>query len=253
MEKQEKYIPILNYLINECHSENLSEENIEDKDFIFYDSNKLFDFQKSLDENYSGKTKIELNYEKENEELNINNKILIYEGNNDQKLFKIENKKNVRPENLKIRIKVHFHKFIYSFFKDLIKDKFQNKNCKIRKISYSITKKNNKEHNKLLLNMSMEEFLSQSVSPSFKCAIGQNKKNIKRLKKLIGNSEEIQFLKMRYKDFFKRFYLSNEQLNINFKLSSSTQFFSHFLNSLNDKEKKLVNILVQENNFFNEK
>ena len=252
MEKQEKYIPTLNHF-SEFYSDNLSEENIEDKDFIFDDSNQLFDFQKSLEENYSGKTKIDLNNEKENEELNINNKILIYEGNNDQKLFKIENKKNIRPENLKIRIKVHFHKFIYSFFKDLIKDKFHNKNCKIRKISYSITKKNNKEHNKLLLNMSMEEFLSQSVSPSFKCAIGQNKKNIKRLKKLIGNSEEIQFLKMRYKDFFKRFYLSNEQLNINFKLSSSTQFFSNFLNSLNDNEKKLVNILIQENNFYNEK
>ena len=236
MEKQEKYIPTLNHF-SEFYSDNLSEENIEDKDFIFDDSNQLFDFQKSLEENYSGKTKIDLNNEKENEELNINNKILIYEGNNEQKLFKIENKKNIRPENLKIRIKVHFHKFIYSFFKDLIKDKFHNKNCKIRKISYSITKKNNKEHNKLLLNMSMEE----------------NKKNIKRLKKLIGNSEEIQFLKIRYKDFFKRFYLSNEQLNINFKLSSSTQFFSNFLNSLNDNEKKLVNILVQENNFFNEK
>ncbi len=252
MEKQEKYIPILNYF-SEFHSENLSEENIEDKDFFFDDSSQLFDFYKSLEENYSGKTKIDLNNEKENEELNIINKILIYEGNNDQKLFKIENKKKVRPENLKIRIKVHFHKFIYSFFKDLIKDKFQNKNCKIRKISYSITKKNNKEYNKLLLNMSMEDFLSQCVSPSFKCAIGQNKKNIKRLKKLIGNSEELQFLKMKYKDFFKKFYLSKEQLNINFKLSSSTQVFSHFLNSLNDNEKKFVNILVQENNFFNEK
>ena len=36
MEKQEKYIPTLNHF-SEFYSDNLSEENIEDKEFIFDD------------------------------------------------------------------------------------------------------------------------------------------------------------------------------------------------------------------------
>ena len=251
MTNDEKIIPIdsddIHQVINSSE-DSYEFFNLGIDDSFKYEKAEFFEYY------YSGKTKFcsnNSNNDFKYEENKNENHTIIYEEK--PNLFQTSKKKRFKPENIRIKVKVHYHKFIYSFFKDLIKDKFHNKNCKIRKISYSITKKNNKEHNKLLLNMSMEEFLSQSVSPSFKCAIEQNKKNIKRLKKLIGNSEEIQFLKIRYKDFFKRFYLSNEQLNINFKLSSSTQFFSNFLNSLNDNEKKLVNILVQENNFFNEK
>lgn len=161
----------------------------------------------------------------------------------EKKTLKLTQKKKFKPENYRIKIKVHFHKFIFSFFKDLIKAKFPKKKCKLRKIPHSITRTISKDKNKILINMKLEEFLSQKVSSTFKCDSNENKKNIQKLKKLIGDSDEKKYLEMTYKDFYLNYYLSKDKSIFNIPLSSSTQFFYEYIDSLKEKERNIIEMI----------
>ena len=50
------------------------------------------------------------------------------------------NHNKYKIDNIRIKIKTHFHSFIIGFFNDLIKLKFKIQRYKFRKIPYSITK-----------------------------------------------------------------------------------------------------------------
>jgi hypothetical protein len=50
------------------------------------------------------------------------------------------NHNKYKIDNIRIKIKTHYHSFIIEFFNDLIKLKFKIQRYKFRKISYSITK-----------------------------------------------------------------------------------------------------------------
>ena len=53
---------------------------------------------------------------------------------------KINEHNKFKPDNIRIKIKTHFHNFILNFFNDLIKSRFTIQRYKFRKICYSITK-----------------------------------------------------------------------------------------------------------------
>ena len=228
--------------------------NINCEEFLNYNDNNLEDINqiKENDEIYfknTGKTKADL-YEKNTNENLINlineneNETLIYEGNSDNH-FKISKNKKFKPENIRIKIKVHYHKFIYSFFKDLIKNKFPKKKCVIRKIPHLITKNVSKSGNRTLMKMTLAEFLSQNVSSVYDCEINQNKKNIEKIKKLFSNSEEKIFLNMTYEEFYKKYYLSHNRNIVNF-LSNKTIFFYEYLQSLNINERNNVDLIARK-------
>ena len=177
------------------------------------------------------------------EKEELKKKLETEEKNKKEKKLKSTQKKKFKPENYRIKIKVHFHKFIFSFFKDLIKAKFPKKKCKLRKIPHSITRTISKDKNKILINMKLEEFLSQEVSSTFKCDSNENQKNIQKLKKLIGDSDEKKYLEMTYKDFYIKYYLSKDKSIFNIPLSSSTQFFYEYIDSLNEKDRNIIEMI----------
>lgn len=246
MENQENNIS--NYIneIDDFHSDiNSINENLDSEEFIKGNS-KVFDFAKDPDDYYkyiSGQTNPDLNNlnnDIEKEVNNFENKTIIYE-----KLFQTTKKKKFKPENIRIKIKVHYHKFIYSFFNDLIKYKFPKKKCFLRKIPHSITKVVSKNANINLMNTSLEQFLSQNVSSTFNCDPKQNLKNIEKLKKLLSNEEEKKFLSITYKDFYEKYYLNSKNIDFNFTLSSSTQFFCDYLKTLDENERNNVDNIAK--------
>ena len=50
------------------------------------------------------------------------------------------NHNKYKIDNIRIKVKIHYHSFIIGFFNDLIKLKFKIQRYKFRKIPYSITK-----------------------------------------------------------------------------------------------------------------
>ena len=233
-----------NYLIeyNDYQSEKDSlDENLDYNDFLPINPKSYDDYEQVIDISIlkTGETNINFNQQK------FDNKTIISEDKS-QNLFQISKKKRFKPENIRIKVKVHYHKFIYSFFKDLIKSKFPKKKCVIRKIPHSITKIVSQEGNRNLMNMTLEEFLSQDVSTTFKCDSNQNSKNIEKLKKLLYDYEEKKFLSMTYKDFYEQYYLSYGNINFNFPLSSSTQFFCDYVKTLNKNERVIIDFIARK-------
>ncbi len=243
MTNDEKIIPIdsddIHQVINSSE-DSYEFFNLGIDDSFKYEKAEFFEYY------YSGKTKFcsnNSNNDFKYEENKNENHTIIYEEK--PNLFQTSKKKRFKPENIRIKVKVHYHKFIYSFFKDLIKSKFPKKKCIIRKIPHSNTKIVSKEGNRNLMNMSIEQFLSQKISSTFRCESNQNIKNIEKLKKLLSNCEEKKFLYMSYKDFYEKYYLNNEKMEFNFPLSPSTQFFCEYVKTLNESEREIIDNIAR--------
>ena len=158
---------------------------------------------------------------------------------------KIEHNK-FKPDNIRIKIKTHYHNFIISFFNDLIKSRFKIQRYKFRKICYSITKDVTVKNNQNLMKMTLGEFLSQNTSKKYKCEIDQNKKTYLFVKNLLKKESDKKLFDLTYWDFFLNYYMIDDKKEIinNFGIKDRTQFFTDFISNIKNTDylKSVVNI-----------
>jgi hypothetical protein len=110
-------------------------------------------------------------------------------------------------DNLKRKVKTHFHLFIIAFLNKIIKN-FFGQSLKFGKISSFITQNITVEFNRLLMDDKIKNVISR-ISHKFR-----DKDKNKIIVELIMNkadkeSEIIKFLNMSYKDFFLNYYLKS--------------------------------------------
>ena len=151
-----------------------------------------------------------------------------------------------KPDNIRIKIKTHYHNFIISFFNDLIKSRFKIQRYKFRKICYSITKDVTVKNNQNLMKMTLGEFLSQNTSKKYKCEIDQNKKTYLFVKNLLKKESDKKLFDLTYWDFFLNYYMIDDKKEIinNFGIKDRTQFFTDFISNIKNTNylKSVVNI-----------
>ena len=163
--------------------------------------------------------------------------------------FKEHNK--FKPDNIRIKIKTHYHNFILNFFNDFIKSKFTIQRYKFRKISYSITKDVTVKNNLNLMNMTLKKFLSQRISKKYKCDYNQNEKTINTLLQMFKNENDKNLFNINYADFYNQFYLAKNKDEIinKFGLQNRTEFFYDFVQRINQKNYEINLIDIAENHF----
>ena len=110
-------------------------------------------------------------------------------------------------DNLKRKVKTHFHLFIIAFLNKIIKN-FFGQSLKFGKISSFITQNITVEFNRRLMDEKIKNVISR-ISHKF-----HDKDKNKIIVELIMNkadkeSEIIKFLNMSYKDFFLNYYLKS--------------------------------------------
>lgn len=169
------------------------------------------------------------------------------------------NHNKYKIDNIRIKIKTHFHSFIIGFFNDLIKLKFKIQRYKFRKIPYSITKDVTIKTNSSLKHKTIGELLSNDISDKYKkYESGKNRKSVYYFYKTVKDEEQKNLLSKTYKDFFYDFYLNGnrEELSKKFGLSNKTILFSEFCNSMDDlKYKEMLNYIAYNYfmDYYNEK
>ena len=162
------------------------------------------------------------------------------------------NHNKYKIDNIKIKIKSHFHSFIIGFFNDLIKLKFKIQRYKFRKIPYRITKDVTIKTNLSLKNKTICDLLSNDISNKYKkYESGKNRKSLYYFNKTVKDEEQKNLLSKTYKDFFYDFYLNGnrEELSKKFGLSNKTILFSEFCNSMDDLKYKEMIIYIAYNYF----
>lgn len=139
-------------------------------------------------------------------------------------------------DNIKRKVKTHFHNFIVAYLNMLLKNAIKSKRqYKLRKLSSKITQDITIGFNKVLLNTPMKTILSQ-VSSKFK-----NKDiNLYYIEKILSinednlNINELNLIfNMTYKEMYENYYLkSTKALFQNEKIDES---FETHVNNLRDK------------------
>ena len=164
---------------------------------------------------------------------------------------KINEHNKFKPDNIRIKIKTHYHNFILNFFNDLIKSRFTIQRYKFRKICYSITKDVTVKNNLNLMNMTLGKFLSQKISKKYKCDSNQNEKTVNILLQMLKNENDRKLFDTNYSDFYINVYLSKNKNEIidKFGLKSRTEFFYEFINRINQKNYERSVIDIAENHF----
>ena len=166
---------------------------------------------------------------------------------------KINEHNKFKPDNIRIKIKTHFHNFILNFFNDLIKSRFTIQRYKFRKICYSITKDVTVKNNLNLMNMTLGKFLSQKISKKYKCNSNQNEKTVQILLQMLKNENDKKLFDINYADFYINFYLTKNKTDIihKFGLKNRTEFFYDFISRINQKNYERSVIDIAENHFVN--
>ena len=131
-------------------------------------------------------------------------------------------------DNIRRKIKCHFHNFIIDFFNCLIKEKKKG-NFKFKKIKYSYALNDTMKFNKILLSTKISDFFKFEISNKYK----NYPKNENELvyEKLINrfDNESQKLFDLTYMEFYEKYYL-NEAFNNN---SNFNNFYS-----LYEKERK---------------
>ena len=162
------------------------------------------------------------------------------------------NHNKYKIDNIRIKIKTHFHSFIIGFFNDLIKLKFKIQRYKFRKIPYSITKDVTIKTNSSLKHKTIGELLSNDISDKYKkYESGKNRKSVYYFYKTVKDEEQKNLLSKSYKDFFYDFYLNGnrEELMKKYGTSNKTILFSEFCETITDNKYKQM-IIYTANNYF---
>ena len=162
------------------------------------------------------------------------------------------NHNKYKIDNIRIKIKTHYHSFIIGFFNDLIKLKFKIQRYKFRKIPYSITKDVTIKTNSSLKHKTIGELLSNDISDKYKkYESGKNRKSVYYFYKTVKDEEQKNLLSKSYKDFFYDFYLNGnrEELMKKYGTSYKTILFSEFCETITDNKYKQM-IIYTANNYF---
>ena len=254
--------PYLSYPRDEEEKEKEKIES-ENEEMIFIVNDDFFKFKKEFSENddkdiYKEDVKSRDTNQTEIEE-NLTNTLSLNKSLNSfieytekyGKINKRGRKKKNKPDNIRIKIKTHYHNFILNFFNDLIKSRFTIQRYKFRKICYSITKDVTVKNNLNLMNMTLGKFLSQKISKKYKCDSNQNEKTVNILLQMLKNENDRKLFDTNYSDFYINVYLSKNKNEIidKFGLKSRTEFFYEFINRINQKNYERSVIDIAENHF----
>ena len=146
-----------------------------------------------------------------------------------------------RADNIFIKVKAHFQKFITDFF-NIILEAFDF-NERFIKISYLYIKESNKTNFNSFKNLSITNILKQKISPKFRT---KNKEiNINIIDKIITNPIVNKLLEESYINLFKNVYYKGERninlkkygLDINIKLpKDKVQMFRDLIEKFNEVE-----------------
>ena len=265
--------------IDSNHSINFFNDDLIDLNEQFHEKDDIEIYKKIIEFKETGQTENEeeLNYSKSechNQEENLIN-IIEYipekkniDKNEEKKSKRGRKKKNekfafecfngkmnehnkFKPDNIRIKIKTHFHNFIISFFNDFIKTRFKIQRFKFRKISYEITKDVTVKNNEKLINMTLGEFLSQNISKKYKFNPDQNEKTVLTLKNMVKSNFDKDLFNIYYYDFYNNYYMSSKKIEISeqYGISKNTEFFVDFIKKI-DNEKYVKSIVDIANNHF---
>ena len=200
---------------------------------------------------------IEYNIEEKNIEKNKEKKSKRGRKKKNEKLaFECYNGKIIehnkfKPDNIRIKLKTHFHNFIISFFNDFIKTSFKIQRFKFRKISYEITKDVTAKNNERLMTMTLGDFLSQNISKKYKYDSDQNEKTVLTLKNMIKSNFDKDLFNIQYYYFYTNYYLSDNKKEIceKYGISKYTEFFTDFIKKIGN-EQYVKSIIDIANNHF---
>ncbi len=170
---------------------------------------------------------------------------------------KPENKINIfhskeNDDNIRRKIKCHFHNFIINYFNNLIKEKKKG-NLKFKKIKYSYALNDTMKFNKILLLSKISDFFKLDISNKYK----KYKKNENEIvyEKLIKrfDNEERQIFNLTYMEFYEKYYL-NKAFNNSSNLNNFYSLIENERkNELDENEIKYSNLLklIAEQRFIN--
>ena len=175
-----------------------------------------------------------------------NNKIILKE----HKINNLHSKEN--DDNIRRKIKCHFHNFIINYFNNLIKEKKKG-NLKFKKIKYSYALNDTMKFNKILLLSKISDFFKLEISSKYKNY--QKNENELVYEKLIKrfDNEVRQLFDLTYIEFYEKYYL-NEAFNNNSKLKNFYSLFKKERNKESDENKiRYSNLLklIAEQRFIN--
>ena len=265
--------------IDSNHSINFFNDDLIDLNEQFHEKDDIEIYKKIIEFKETGQTENEeeLNYSKSechNQEENLIN-IIEYipekkniDKNEEKKSKRGRKKKNekfafecfngkmnehnkFKPDNIRIKIKTHFHNFIISFFNDFIKTRFKIQRFKFRKISYEITKDVTVKNNEKLINMTLGEFLSQNISKKYKYDSDQNEKTVLTLKNMVKSNFDKDLFDIQYYDFYNNYYMTSNKKEIseNYGISKNTEFFIDFIMKIENETYVKAIIDIASNHF----
>jgi hypothetical protein len=176
--------------------------------------------EKKNDENLDNPVQINLNKKKIDKKAKGNKKV---ENKVENNIHSRENDDNIRR-----KIKSHFHNFIVDYFNNLIKIKKKG-NLKFKKTKYSYALNDTMKFNKILLLSKISDFFKLDISNKYKNY--QKNENELVYEKLINRFDKdvLQLFDLTYMEFYEKYYL-NEAFNNN---SNFNNFYS-----LYEKERK---------------
>ena len=152
-------------------------------------------------------------------------------------------------DNIRRKIKCHFHNFIIDYFNNLIKIKKKG-NLKFKKIKYSYALNDTMKFNKTLLLIKISDFFKLDISNKYKnYQKNENELVYGKLLKRFDN-EINQLFNLTYMEFYEKYYL-NETFN-NSKLKNFYSLFEKERKKESD-ENKYSNLLklIAEQRFIN--
>jgi hypothetical protein len=184
-------------------------------------------------------------YEKIDEPIKLENEP-------ENKIFSKDVHSKENDDNIRRKIKCHFHNFIINFFNNLIKEKKKG-NIKFKKIKYSYALNDTIKFNKILLLSKISDFFKLEISNKYKKY--QKNENELVYKKLIKrfDKEDLQLFDLTYMEFYEKYYL-NEIFN---NYSKVKNFYNLLENEnkkeSNDNKRRYSNLLklIAEQRFIN--
>ena len=175
----------------------------------------------------------------------VNGKILEF-----NKINNLHSREN--DDNIRRKIKCHFHNFIINYFNNLIKIKKKG-NLKFKKIKYSYALDDTMKFNKILLLNKISDFFKLDISNKYKNY--QKNENELVYEKLIKRFDKdvLQLFDLTYMEFYEKYYL-NEAFNNNSNFNNFYSLYEKERKKESDENKiKYLNLLklIAEQRFIN--
>ena len=202
----------------------------------------------NLDNN--NKLKNQINFIEKNNKTKYKKKGRKKSKKEEYKIYNIHSREN--DDNIRRKIKCHFHNFIINYFNNLIKIKKKG-NLKFKKIKYSYALNDTMKFNKILLLNKISDFFKLDISNKYKNY--QKNENELVYEKLIKrfDNEVRQLFDLTYMEFYEKYYL-NEAFNNNSNFNNFYSLYEKERKKESDENKiKYLNLLklIAEQRFIN--